>query len=356
VKVCNAAPTGQGTAFACPVFPNHNHLIRNKNQNIMMRSITRLLILFVLLFYAGTNLLAQGTQAIIAGSVSEDKSQTVIGATVTVKNESTGFQTSTITNEKGEYTIKQLPLGGPYTVTVSYMGFGEQRKTGYTLNQGDLLRLNFAMQSSATEIKAVEVVANSMKNNIKTIGSATSVTAKDISKLPVNGRNFTSLIDLSPLSSGINLSGQLASSTNFTIDGMTAKGTVAAGTTAGAYSISMEAVREFKVVTNQYDVTYGRSGGGTISTVTKSGTNTLSGSAFTFARTNWLSSQYDLRGTTSGVMKGTKSILLINMVFRWQALSLKTAHISSSHGITRLTPVRCISPTYRPHLTKPTIR
>ncbi len=58
----------------------------------------------------------------------------------------------------------------------------------------------------------------------------------------------------------------------------------------------MEAVREFKVVTNQYDVTYGRSGGGTISTVTKSGTNTLSGSAFTFARTNWLSSQYDLRG------------------------------------------------------------
>ncbi len=262
----------------------------------MMRSITRLLILFTLLFYAGNTLLAQGTQAIIAGSVSEDKSQTVIGATVTVKNESTGFQTSTVTNEKGEYTIKQLPLGGPYTITVSYMGFGEQKKTGYTLNQGDLLRLNFAMQSSATEIKAVEVVANSMKNNIKTIGSATSVTAKDISKLPVNGRNFTSLIDLSPLSSGINLSGQLASSTNFTIDGMTAKGTVAAGTTAGAYSISMEAVREFKVVTNQYDVTYGRSGGGTISTVTKSGTNTLSGSAFTFARTNWLSSQYDLRG------------------------------------------------------------
>ena len=262
----------------------------------MIKIITRLLSLCTLLFCFNAELFAQGTQAIISGSVSDEKTGPAIGATVTVKNESTGFKTSTVTNEKGEYTIKQLPLGSPYTVTISYLGFGEQKKTGYTLNQGDLLRINFDLESASTEIKAVEVVANSLKNNIKTIGSATSVTAKDIAKLPVNGRNFTSLIDLSPLSSGINLSGQLASSTNFTIDGMTAKGTVAAGTTAGAYSISMEAVREFKVVTNQYDVTYGRSGGGTISTVTKSGTNTLSGSAFTFARTNWLSSSYDLRG------------------------------------------------------------
>ena len=81
-------------------------------------------------------------------------------------------------------------------------------------------------------------------------------------------------MDLSPLSSGGNIAGQLSSSTNYTIDGMTAKGTVASGTTSGAYTISMEAVREFEVVTNQYDVTNGRSGGGTVSAVTKSGTNT----------------------------------------------------------------------------------
>ena len=68
-------------------------------------------------------------------------------------------------------------------------------------------------------------------------------------------------MDLSPLSSGGNIAGQLSSSTNYTIDGMTAKGTVASGTTSGAYTISMEAVREFEVVTNQYDVTNGRSGG-----------------------------------------------------------------------------------------------
>lgn len=67
-------------------------------------------------------------------------------------------------------------------------------------------------------------------------------------------------MDLSPLSSGGNIAGQLSSSTNYTIDGMTAKGTVASGTTSGAYTISMEAVRKFEVVTNQYDVTNGRSG------------------------------------------------------------------------------------------------
>ena len=64
------------------------------------------------------------------------------------------------------------------------------------------------------------MVANSLKNSIATTGAATSVTANDLNKLPVNGRNFTSLMDLSPLSTGSSLSGQLASSTNYTIDGM----------------------------------------------------------------------------------------------------------------------------------------
>ena len=149
-------------------------------------------------------------------------------------------------------------------------------------------------------MEAVQVVANSLKNSIATTGAATSVTANDLNKLPVNGRNFTSLIDLSPLSTGSSLSGQLASSTNYTIDGMSAKGllreVVQPVATVCRYAISMEAIREFKVVTNEYDVTNGRAGGGTISTVTKSGTNQLTGSAFTYLRSDWLSSKYDIRG------------------------------------------------------------
>jgi len=107
-------------------------------------------------------------------------------------------------------------------------------------------------------------------------------------------------MDLSSLSNGGGISGQLASSTNYTIDGMTAKNPTSGGSStsrSGApYSISIETVREFKVVTNQYDVSLGRSGGGAITAVTKSGTNEITGSAFTYGRADWLSSPYDIRG------------------------------------------------------------
>lgn len=243
---------------------------------------------------------AQDYRAMVKGVVTDETGEGVIGAVVMVKNESTGFSASSITNETGEYIVKQLPLGSPYSITVRYVGYGDQKKTGYTLNQGDVLRLDFQLKEESVVMEAVQVVANSLKNSIATTGAATSVTANDLNKLPVNGRNFTSLIDLSPLSTGSSLSGQLASSTNYTIDGMSAKGPTSGGSTTSRngvpYAISMEAIREFKVVTNEYDVTNGRAGGGTISTVTKSGTNQLHGSAFSFLRSDWLSSQYDIRG------------------------------------------------------------
>lgn len=252
--------------------------------------------MLALLFSAGLPLYGQGNEATITGKVTEVNAGPIIGATVLVRNESTGFQAGTVTDLNGDYIIKQLPLGSPYSITVSFIGYVEQKKTGYALNLGDQLRVNFNLQTSATELEAVEIVASSLKNTVPTLGASTPITARDIAKLPVNGRNFTSLIDLSPLSNGSSLGGQLQSSTNYTIDGMTSRGTIAGGGTSGAYSISMEAIREFKVVTNEYDVTMGRSGGGTISTVTKSGTNKLTGSAFNFTRTDWLSSPYNLRG------------------------------------------------------------
>jgi hypothetical protein len=240
--------------------------------------------------------MAQTNLAGVSGKINGKDGTPLPGAIISVRNESTGFQTKVVSNDKGEFLLKELPLGSPYTVTVEAMGMVTQKQTGYSLNQGDLIKVAFKMEDKSTDLQAVVVSAGSLKNKIENIGAATAVTARDIAKLPVNGRNFTSLMDLSPLSSGSNLSGQLASATNFTIDGMSARGTISGGQPTGAYSITMEAVREFQVVTNQYDVTYGNAGGGTVSTVTKSGTNKLQGSAFTFLRTNWLSSQYGLNG------------------------------------------------------------
>jgi hypothetical protein len=262
----------------------------------------KLIFLFVVVcFVFDYNLLtAQNTQASISGTVTDQQGNPLVGATVQVKNESTGFTAGTLTSVKGEYLFKELPLGGPYAVVVSYIGYAEQRQTGYVLHQGDAIRVKISMQETNQSLQAVEVEASSLKNQVDNLGASTSITARDITRLPVNGRNFTSLTDLSPLSRGGNISGQLGSSTNYTIDGMNAKNPTSAGATtsrSGApYSISMEAVREFQVVTNQYDVTYGRSGGGTVSAVTKSGTNQFTGSVFNYTRANALSSRYDIRG------------------------------------------------------------
>jgi hypothetical protein len=251
-----------------------------------------------LLSYQAT---AQTTQASISGLISDNQKQGLPGATVRVRNESTGFTTGTVTNIKGEYQFKELPLGGPYTIWATAVGLGEQRRTGYTVNQGDAIRISLTMQEAGQELEVVQVVASGLKNKTENLGAATAITAKTLTTMPINGRNFTSLVNLSPLSGANgNLSGQIGSSTNFTIDGMTAKNPTSAGSTtsrSGApYSISIEAVREFKVITNQYDVVYGRAGGGIVSAVTKSGTNKLSGSVFNYTRANWLSSKYDIRG------------------------------------------------------------
>lgn len=257
---------------------------------------------FVLLFlcFFNEDAFAQTTQASLSGIVLNNEKKPQVGASVSVRNESTGFTTSVLTNAQGEFTFKEMPLGGPYTVSVTYIGFGEQKLSGYTLNQGDAVRVNINMQARENTLAVVQVVASGLKNKIENIGAATAISARTMTRLPVNGRNFTTLMDLSPLTRGGNIAGQLGSSTNYTIDGMNAKNPTSAGSTtsrSGApYSISIEAVREFKVVTNQYDVTYGRSGGGTVSAVTKSGTNTLSGSAFAYGRANWLASRYDIRG------------------------------------------------------------
>ncbi|RYY25644.1 MAG: carboxypeptidase regulatory-like domain-containing protein, partial [Sphingobacteriaceae bacterium] len=108
--------------------------------------------------------LAQTSQAGITGTITDEKKEVIPGATVQVRNESTGFNTATVTNLKGEYIFKQLPLGGPYTINVTFIGYGTQKRTGYTLNLSDLLRLDVQMQVATNTLKAVEVRSNTMQN------------------------------------------------------------------------------------------------------------------------------------------------------------------------------------------------
>jgi hypothetical protein len=268
-----------------------------KTTFIIMKKLYLFLFVLTCLALSPTSIFAQATQAGISGTISDDGLRALSGVTVHLRNESTGFTTSTSTNTKGEYIFNQLPLGRPYTIKITHLNYADIVQNGYALNQGDQLRLNYTLKERSIALDEIQISHQGLNQTIQSLGAATAVTAKDLDKLPVNGRNFTSLIDLSPLSAGGSLSGQLGTSTNFSVDGMSSRGPLSGSSTnRGPYSISMEAIREFEIATNQYDVTYGRSGGGSVSTVTKSGTNQWTGSLFTYGRANWLSSPYNIRG------------------------------------------------------------
>lgn len=255
------------------------------------------------LIVSTTNSYGQATDATVTGIIKGADGNALPGATIMARNESTGFQTGTVSNIEGRYTMRQVPLGGPYTVTITYVGFATQTRTGYRLNQGDRLEVNVSLSENASELQEISISENALKSRTDRLGAATAITANNIAKLPVINRDFNSLLALSPLSnSGISLGGQLPSSTNFLIDGASARNNLTSGDLgSGPYTVSLEAIREFEVSTNDYDVTKGRQGGGSISVVTKSGTNTFTGSMFGFHNADWLASPRDIRGNTRTV-------------------------------------------------------
>jgi len=240
---------------------------------------------------------AQSTDAAFIGVVTDDKGQPLPGVTIGVTNESTGFRTGTVTQADGRFQFRQLPLGGPYTVIASFIGYSNKQSSDLYLNQGAKVVVDFQLTEASTQLNEV-IVTEKFVDDVKSFGAGTKVTANNIKNLPLEGRNFEGLVRLSPLQGGdqLSLAGQRRGSTNITIDGGNARSPLWAGTAgSGPYAISQEAIREFEVVTNAYDVTQGRQAGGAVNAVTKSGTNTFTGTAFGYVRADQLSSRYDIR-------------------------------------------------------------
>ena len=271
-----------------------NFLSNKKHRQKIKCGMTFLTIFCGMLFSYG-----QATNASIKGTVKDLNGEPLIGATITVKNNATGFTTGSISNEEGSYKIQQLPLGGPYTVIAQYFVYQERIQEGFTLNLSDVLTVDFILLESTTALNEVVISSNNLSKRIQQIGSSTKIGAGQIKNLPSEGRNFTRLTSLSPLQGGgdINLGGQRRTSTNVTIDGVNFRNTLTAGEIGrGPYTISQEAIREFEVSTNDYDVAQGRQGGGSITSVTKSGTNEFSGSTFFYHRADALQSKFTIQG------------------------------------------------------------
>lgn len=264
-----------------------------------MKTLYTYLLLFIFLFIHVASF-SQGTDITVTGSVTDAERKTPLPA-VTIKafNESTGFSTSVVTDNKGRYRISNLPVG-PYTITVSHVGFQSQEIKGNNLNLGDRLAIPaIALQSGTSNLDAVTVTSNSFQNSRSRLGAATAISGRALQKLPLQSRNYLDLAALSPLSSpNGSLGGTKLGGTGYLIDGVTNRRTVFGAPTEGAYPMSLENVREFEVVTNSYDVTNGRGSGGVIKAITKAGTNDYAGAVWGYYAANSLSQQKDVFGNT----------------------------------------------------------
>lgn len=250
---------------------------------------------------------AQGTEGFVAGQVRSASGEVVVGATVTARNQSTGTQQTRQTDARGRYVFAQLPIGGPYTLTVRQLGFRPAQRSGLMLNLGDRVTLDLALDASATELAAIDVRADRESKRVERVGGSAVVSEKEIRQLPIQDRSFADLAILAPttsrsgtggiITSSSSIAGGRVSGTDIRVDGVQAKNTIwGAGFGRGPYSISVEAVREFEVVTNVYDVTQGRQGAGAVNVATRAGTNTTNGSLFVYNRNQALGTNTNFLG------------------------------------------------------------
>ncbi len=243
---------------------------------------------------------AQTTDAWIAGRVADTAGNRVAGAQVEARNGSTGFVVRVETGGTGRFTLPQLPLGGPYTLTVRKVGYRPAAHSGLTLGLGDRLDLSFVLEPAVVRLDEVVAEGDSSLERAGRVGGNFRVDGDQLMALPTVNRNFNDLSALGP-STGPqqSVSGARWTSTDFRLDGAQARNMLRAGEYgAGPFTTSMEAIREFEVNANVYDVSQGRQGGGSISAASKAGTNQFGGSAFMFYRGSGISASTDYIGRT----------------------------------------------------------
>jgi Carboxypeptidase regulatory-like domain len=255
----------------------------------------RLLLPFFTLLYS-ISLLAQSSGSGISGFVYDESGKPAESATISVKNTATGFGTTTATDKKGYFTLRDLPVG-TYNIEISSIGSQPTVLKDNVLNLGDRLVLHrITLSKGATTLSEVTVHSTSFNNSVDRLGTGTAVTGRAIQKIPLVSRNYTDLMVLSPLANGASLAGAKAGGTGYMLDGVSNRRAHFSGISDAQFSISSETIREFEVSTNSYDVTNGRGSGGVVKAITKSGTNKLAGSTWGYYGANSLAANKDVNG------------------------------------------------------------
>ena len=226
----------------------------------------------------------------VEGRVTDTSDAVLPGATVAARNTATGFVRSAVTDADGRYRLGLLPLG-TYTVSVHMPGFSPVERASLQLSVGETLTVNVQLGLA----RLTETTTVTAEATVETTRSLPAVTIGElaIDSLPINGRRFQDFMLLTPGAvvegqrSGTSVNGQRGINAAFNVDGTSWDNPFFGGIKGGersseAYTLSQEAIREFAVNNAGYSAEFGRSSGGVMNAVTKSGTNITSGSLFWF--------------------------------------------------------------------------
>ncbi|MDI1321439.1 MAG: carboxypeptidase regulatory-like domain-containing protein [Algoriphagus sp.] len=238
--------------------------------------------------------LSQGvTTAGMSGKVTEANGQPLPGANVVATHLPSGTRYGAVSNLDGNFSIPGMRVGGPYRLSASFIGYATQEVEGIVLSLGVFANVNLVMYEDGQELS--EVVVTSTSSNIfsnERTGASTSIDNRAISSLPTISRNINDFTRLTPQSNGQSFAGQDSRLNNITVDGSYFNNSFGLGSGSnpggrtGVSPISLDAIEQISVNVAPYDVRQGNFTGAGVNTVTRSGTNEFTGSAYYFWRNN----------------------------------------------------------------------
>ena len=254
------------------------------------------LVAFVLITTQSAAIAQEETAASITGQVTDSTGAIVVGATVTVTDNATGNQRTVQTNEDGRFVVAPL-APGTYTVTAEQPNFKKYIESGVVLNAKDRRVVNVALEPGNVS----EVVTVTSEQNVvqETPTQQALISGTQVLEIPLQNRDFTKLLELAPgISSSlddetgfgltnrfdVSINGMRRNSVNVFVDGVS--NTDVGSNITLLSTPTVDSIKEFKVLTSNYTAEVGRSGGGTVTLVTRGGENTFHGSLYEFARNN----------------------------------------------------------------------
>lgn len=264
----------------------------------------RIFLVVLVLLACAAPTMAQSATATLSGNVTDPTGAVIANANVKAINTATNLERKTTTNNDGYFTLPLLPPGN-YTLLCERDGFAAVNKRDVVLNVGD--QRSLLIQLRISNVSETVTVQESTSSSLESAAVGTVVNREFIANMPLSGRTLQSLFDLTPgvlRSAGIEggqfvVNGQRADANYFTVDGVGANVNISALPTAIGIAgqlpslsasntthtlVSLDALQEFKILTSTYAPEFGRTAGGQVSLVTRSGTNQFTGSAYNYWR------------------------------------------------------------------------